>query len=399
MTLSNNVMQNMMKTAAKAQHRDQNVEHAVSTSKSKLQSGLPIFVTVDEVVDDATIKGHLLVDTFGVKAGQRITLRQAQGHTTVRNSLKTAIAGNEWIAKIVKNDLIGFDRGYVENNMVMVGAVAARVHDKMFGQVQVFTAMTRPSKAVVNKKGALQSGIITDGKSAVAVNSPEGLKTAFAKVKSEKWPGGNPGFIIRDRDGHIADFFETKDMSVENLIEDLQHNGVAPSADNILELIPAWHLPMSKEQISKDVNPRVETGKGVIGEFSRQYMAGSEIGYLPSLVVVALEEEWAFGGKTGKIVPVITSMAPVFQREAVSADRLPSSKRAYGGTPNTVLKLYNEEVLVEMHAGRISRRGYEDPTPEKPSYGNRNDNNSGGGYGHDDDEGERPTPKMSFGRR
>lgn len=374
-------------------------EAAVEASKGKLVSGSPIFITLDEIVGPDEIKGHLLVDTFGVKAGQRITLKQATGHTSERNALKTAIAGNDWVAPLVKGDIIGFERGYVENNKVMVGAVAARVHDKLLGEVQVMTAMTRPTKAVVNKKGALQSGIIADGAKAMVVNSVEGLRAAFDRIKSERWPGGNPGFIIRDNDGHTDTFFQTSEKTIDHLIEDLIHADVAPAADYLLELIPAWSLPMGKEQVVKDVNPKNETGKAVVGKFSSQYLTGNELGFLPSLVIVSMEEEWAFGGKTGKIIPVISSMAPVFKRDPVSTERLPTNKRAYGNTPNTILKLYDDEALKRMDSERIDRRGYENPEPSKPSSssGRRYDAPTGGQ--NDEDDYDRPSPRMSFGRR
>lgn len=371
---------------------------AVEASKEKLTKGLPVFVTVDEVVSIDEIKGHLLVDAFGLKAGQKIALKQADGLTTERNALKTAISGNEWVSKLIKGDVIGFECGYVENNKVMVGAISARVNDKLIGEVQVMTAMTRPTKAVVNKKGALQSGIITDGAKAMVVNSVEGLRAAFDRIKSERWPGGNPGFIIRDNDGNTDTFFQTSEKTIDHLIEDLIHADVAPSADYLLELIPAWSLPMGKEQIVKDVNPKNETGKAVVGKFSSQYMTGNELGFLPSLVIVSMEEEWAFGGKTGKIIPVISSMAPVFKREAVSAGRLPTSKRAYGGTPNTILKLYDDEALKRMNSERINRRGYENPEPSRSSSSGRKYDTPSGGQ-NDDDEYDRPSPRMSFGRR
>jgi len=397
MTAAKPAMQ-AMRNAAQSQRGEQAREIAAEASKGKLMSGLPIFVTLDEIVGPDEIKGHLVVDTFGVKAGQRITLKQADGHTSERNSLKTAIAGNDWVAPLVKGDIIGFERGYVENNKVMVGAVAARVHDKLLGEVQVMTAMTRPTKAVVNKKGALQSGIIADGAKAMVVNSVEGLRAAFDRIRSERWPGGNPGFIIRDNDGQTDTFFQTSEKTIDHLIEDLIHADVAPAADYLLELIPAWSLPMGKEQIVKDVNPKNETGKAVVGKFSSQYMTGNELGFLPSLVIVSMEEEWAFGGKTGKIIPVISSMAPVFKREAVSAGRLPTSKRAYGGTPNTILKLYDDEALKRMNFERINRRGYENPEPSRSSSSGRKYDTPSGGQ-NDDDEYGRPSPRMSFGRR
>lgn len=207
--------------------------------------------------------------------------------------------------------------------------------------------------------------------------------------------GGNPGFIIRDSHGGSIDFFDTKERNIDHLIEDLQYENVAPTPDYLLEVIPAWSLQMGKEQVVKDVNPKVETGKSVVGEFSSKYVADNRLGFVPSFVVVSMEEEWAFGGKTGKIIPVISSMSPVFNREPILANRLPTNKRAYGGTPNTILKLYSEDKLKKMKEERITRRGYEDPTPSKPTTSNKARSHQ---PDYDDTE-DRPTPKFILGRR
>src|SRR5690606_26772062 len=144
----------------------------------------------------------------------------------------------------------------------------------------------------------------------------------------------------------------------------------------------------------KDVNPKVKNGKPVIGEFSAKYASNNRLGFLPSLVVVAMAEERAFGGTTGKIIPVISSMAPVYNREPAMADQLPTNKRPHGKTPNTIRKLYDDATVARMKTERAERRGYDDPQPSKPSSGKRYE----APRDYDDDD-HRPTPRFVLGRR
>lgn len=382
-----------------AEDRDREID----ACEKLLRNGHPIFVTIDEIVSVDEIKGHLIVDAYGLKSGVRITLQQSPGFTAQRNALRTAISGNDWIAPLVKGDVVGFEKSYVDaaNNRVMVGAIGVRVHDKLNGKVQVMSAMTRPSKAVVNKKGALQTGLITDGAKAVVVNSVDLLRKAFEQIENERWPGGNPGFLLRDGDGNAQLFIRTPELSFDQFVEDLEHNGSAPAADYLLEVIPAWSLPMGSQQVSKDVNPKQETGKGVIGKFTDQYFMDKSIGMLPSLVVVAEEEEWSFGAKTGKIIPVISSMMPLDRRKPVALSRIPSNKQAFGGKPNTINKLYDEQTLEKMEQERIERRGYPNPEPSKPTsskFGHRKSTDASDGADYDEEE-RRTTPRFSFAKR
>jgi hypothetical protein len=91
-------------------------------------------------------------------------------------------------------------------------------------------------------------------------------------------------------------------------------------------------------------------------------------------------------------------MAPVFKRDPVSIERLPTNKRGYGNTPTTILKLFDDESVKRMNTERVDRRGFENPEPSTPTSAGRNYGNSSGGI--DDDESfERPSPRMTFGRR
>lgn len=317
----------------------------------KLIKGEPLAVTFDEVVegDEPSIKGFLLVDAFGTAANTRVTIKQAPGVKGFKSSLRNHILGSDYISKLRKGDIIGFDSAYAENGVALVGSVSARTHDLLMGNVQVLTAMARPSRSIVNKRGASQFLDIADGQSAVVVNTYEAIETAFHDVKGRSWPGGSPGFFMRDRTGYVGEFFESKDHGIDYLISELKFNEIIRDENYVLELVPAWRLPMGRDQVVKDVDPRVELPKPVSGEFTRKFHnSKGNAGFRACLAVIADEYEWAFGAKTGKTIQVVSSVLPILTKEPVLIDKLPSLKQPFGGNPNTIRTLYSDAIVREM---------------------------------------------------
>src|SRR5690606_16105539 len=102
-------IRDQMKETAQRELGERQQEIAIVSSKKKLEAGIPIFVALDKVVSPNEIIGELLIDTFGVKTGQRVALKQAIGHTFERTALTTAITGNQWVSPLTKGDIIGFD--------------------------------------------------------------------------------------------------------------------------------------------------------------------------------------------------------------------------------------------------------------------------------------------------
>ena len=358
-------------------------------ARELLAGGFPLALRFDEAApgEDPAIKGFLLVDALGTKAGTRVVVRQSEAFRSSRGSLAEALAGSDRVAPLVKGDVVAFSSAYVDGGVARVGAITARVHDRLLGEVQVFTAMARPSQSRVSKKGAMQSLTVADGKAAAVARNAGDVAEAFAAAKGRAWPGGAAGLILRDRKGGTGEFFEEKDAGIDFLLQELSHSGAFAQKDDVLEVIPAWRLPMGRDQVVKDVDPRVETQKPVSGTFTMQFEPKKSRGqgFLPCLVVACDEEEWAFGGKTGKKVRVASAVQPIFRREPVMADRLPSSVRAYGGNVNTVLSLYAAAELSAMAAARADRRG-PDPEPARREEGGQ-------------DEYRPPMPKFAFGRR
>lgn len=354
-----------------------------------LASGVPLAVKFDEALSggEAGFKGFLLVDAFGTKAGTRVSIMQAQGFRSGRGRLAEAVSGSEKVPAMVRGEVVAFSSAYVQDGVARVGQVTARAHDSLMGEVQVFTAMARPSQSRVSKKGAMQSLTVVDGKAAVVGRTYEDVAAAFDAAKARSWPGGAAGLVFRDRAGGTGEFFVDKDSGIDHLVEELRHVDALSGKDDILELIPAWRLPMGRSQVTMDVDPRQETQRPVSGPFTMQFEAKKlrGQGFLPCLVIACEEEEWAFGGKTGKKVRVASSVQPLFRREPVAAEKLPSAVRAYGGNVNTILPLYDDASLKKMAAERAARRG---PDPEPQPADGRGES----------DEHRPPMPKFAFGR-
>jgi len=357
-------------------------------ARELLNGGVPLVVRFDEAVGgpEPAIKGFLVVDAFGTKAGTRVTVMQAEGFRGRRGTLADAIAGTERHPALVKGDIVAFSKAYAHEGVARVGQMTARTHDSQLGHVQVFTAMARASQSKVSKKGASQYLTIADGKAAVVARTYIGVEKAFNEAKARAWPGGAAGLIFRDRQGGTGEFFEEPDSGIDHLLEELNHLGALSGDKDVLEVIPAWRLPMGREQVTLDVDPRVETPRPVSGAFTQQFESKSirGQGFLPCLVIACDEDEWAFGGKTGRRVRVAAGVQPLFGRDPVPAAKLPSSVRAFGGNANTILTLYGDDDLALNAAARVSRRG-PDPQPERAQ-------SKGGNHGH------RPAPPKLFGR-
>lgn len=320
--------------------------------------GEPMLVRVDEIISQDTIRASLLIGSLGFRENQSIVLKTGQDVSASR-SLTTAIAGNDKMARLVPADILAFENVYDYEDVVYAESISARTNDLMTGKVQVVTAMAKPSASRVNKKGALQSLVITNGRNAKTARTPDKVRDFMAWVRREEWPGGAPGMLIRDRGGRvIKEFFEEGRNTINALVEDLEHDGIFTAAEPFLELIPAWRLPMGRSQVLRDVgDPKVEVDSH-IGPFTRRFVSSDTRGFpgfLPCLIVLCEEDQWEFGAKTGRKVMVAAGVQPIDKLPAVSRDQLPTSIRPCKGTPNTINKLYNEETMIAMAKERRVR--------------------------------------------
>jgi hypothetical protein len=223
--------------------------------------------------------------------------------------------------------------------------------------VQVVTAMARPTKSLVNEKGALQSLVITDGGNAKTARSVDKVKQFFSWVRSQPWPGGAPGMIIRDQHGMITkEFFAEGRSTIDSLVEDLEFEEVFNN-DAVIELIPAWRLPMGRDQVTRDVDPKVKTA-AQIGPFTRRFVSKDTKGFpgfLPCLVVLCHEDQWEFGGKTGKKAMVAAGVQPLDKLPPIAREALATSVRVQKSAPNTINRLYDEDTMAAMAKERIQR--------------------------------------------
>ncbi|NTF17383.1 hypothetical protein G6L37_03005 [Agrobacterium rubi] len=320
--------------------------------------GEPVTLRVDQIVSADTVRGSLLVGSLGFKANQSITIKAGQG-VTASKSLMTAIAGNDRAAMLVPNDVIAFENAYEYEGTIYADAVSARTNDMQRGKVQVVTAMVRPSKSLVNKKGALQSIVIADGKNAKTAKTTDKVREFFAWIASQQSPGGTPGILVRDRGGRVTkEFFAEGRSTVDALIEDLEHEDTFAEEGSIIEMIPVWRLPMGRSQVLRDIgDPKTEVS-AQIGPFTRQFVSPDTRGFpgfLPCLVVLCEEDQWEFGAKTGRKAVVAAGVQPIDKLPPIAREKLPTAVRNYKGVPNGINRLYSDETMVAMAKERLIR--------------------------------------------
>lgn len=322
------------------------------------QGGSPMIVRVDEILGKDVIRASLLIGSLDIKANQSVVIQTGQEVGAAR-SLTTAIAGSEKASKLVPADIIAFENVYDFDGQLYAEAIGTRTNDMMRGKVQVATAMAKPSKSVVNKKGALQSVIITDGRNAKTARSLDKVRDFMTWAGKLEGPGGTAGALIRDRGGRvIKEFFVEGRNTVASLLEDLEHDEAFASEDAVLELIPAWRLPMGRTQVIRDVGDPKKEADPQIGPFTRRFVSPDTKGFpgfLPCLVILCEEDQWEFGANTGKKAMVAAGVQPIDKLPAIGRDRLPTSVRDCKGTPNGINKLYDDETMLAMAKERQAR--------------------------------------------
>jgi hypothetical protein len=351
-------------------------------ARAKLSGGAPLITMVDEIVSHDTVKAQLIVDAFGTKAGIRITLKQSMASPDFR-SLSTAIKGNEFSAPLRKGDVLCFNQVYADTvdglTVAMVGPVTARTNDKLRGDVQLLTAMARPSKSS-NKKasGATQYLTIVEATKAMSVGSFDDVKKAWDVVKGLKSPGGSAGFVIRDRLAKQGgDWFEKKGESIQVFIDELDQQD-AFVGDALIELIPAWSVKMSRDQVAQDIDLRTEITP-TIGRVGKLFDFGDKkgiLGFHPCAIIIADEPETGFNSSlTGNVIRTVAGLQPCYQRKAVNFLSLPTNLREFDGKPNRVARYWSDEQVSSLKADRVSRRGPDAPITKPAAAGGGNAEN------------------------
>lgn len=357
---------------------------AAAFNRDQLQElmakGDPVVLRVDEVLGDDAVRGALLVKSLGRAADQQIVLQDAFDGLRAR-SLRAAIQGTNFVAPLAAADVVTFESAFELDGKIRSGTLSGRSHGKMPGDVQVISAMVRPSDAVVNKKGALQSLTISSGEDARSARSVEKVLEVLDWARDQAWPGGAAGVIMRDGGRRTKEFFEERGLDRRALMEDLEEE--FERQGHLLEVIPAWKVQMGFEQVTRDVDPTKPTTQPVSGPFARRFSLGNGYkGFVRCIVVLADEEERAFGGLTGNIIRVAAGVQPITRLPAVARENLEARTRKTD-KPAGIHKLYDDETVRLMAEERAERYPREERQPVVSTYRGRA---GGSNYSSDEDD-------------
>jgi len=332
-------------------------------NQERLEGGQPLVVRLTSISEDGSAIGELLVDALRTPAGTKVSIASAPC-VRLRMSLDACIRGNDQTPASRVGDVIAFASAYAKDGIAYVGEVSAREHEGHEGPVQILTAMARASRSKVSKRGPLQTLTVTDGDAAKVARSVDEVVKLLSETASRAWPGGDAGLIMRDEEGRSAEYFLGFDRDEDFLADELKRNKTFENGR--LELIPAWRIPMGREQILREIDPRKETDWRS-GPVTRMFEFGTSRinqGFLPCMLILGDEEEWAFKAKTGRTHRVVLGLQPILGRNPVSAARLPSAVRSFGGRSNGVKVLY-DDVTLRKRAETRSPKATE-PSPSKP---------------------------------
>lgn len=347
------------------------------------------FERADQSAEGLTIVAELLTNAYKAPAGKRIMIRQAPG-ISGRDSLDEIVNGSEKVSKSVRGDIVCFSSSFLKNGIAFVGKASARTHDGIVGKHQVVTAMARCSQSRVTKRGPSQSLTVTDGDAAIIASTVEEVIGVLKAAESKTWPGGDAGLIIRNREGATIEWFNGFDRDAAYLAEELRAEETM--VGQRLEVIPAWRVPMSRDQVVRDINPTKEAGatSGPVTNLFEHKDNRWKQGFLPCVIVLSEEDEWAFKAKTGKRIRVVSGVQPILGRIPVLANRLPSAVRKYGGNSNTILQVFSDQEITNA----ANRRAALQPPVEREQPRRERDEDR-----QDDDFESGSSSRLGFARR
>lgn len=343
-------------------------------AERKLAKGVPLIARIEEIdSDQETVEATLLMDAFGAKRGTRVAIKQAPTLTYGPDQLKNAIIGTQYDAKAQSGDIVGFSAAYLENDTVMAGRIGARTHGEMLGNVQVIMAPARPSTSRVTKKGATQFLSIADPFEARSIRTLENAEKFMRAFEQEKLDAGTlAGVIMRTKDRNVGEFRPTEEKDISYLMEELEHDQIF--ADNEpITFIPTMNIQVGRDQIRRELDPKIPTDGWVRGKLSRQYTHenGREAGFRPTIVVISDEEEWAFGGKTGKIKRYASGIQPAIKCEPIMPRDLEVPTKDGSKKIVQIQRLYTEEQMAAAAEERGRKTRFGEVNPPSPSSGGR----------------------------
>ena len=309
------------------------------------------------------------------KRGQRLKpiLSRASGTTieAIRDGAP-ASEGKKAVARTGPGDLVVFRAAYVEGDTLVGDRIVSRIHDGMKGRVQIAYALARPTRTSVSKRGISQRMNIIDPSSAAKVSKREEMLALVREVYARAWPGGDPIFMFRDG-------ARTEDVEIENdgKKRETPEEFVARMVDvnkllskGPIEIIPKWTLPMGREQVMREgLDPKIDA-KGVDGKFTSLWPANArERGYVPTLLILGDEEEWAFGQGTGKTQRTVLGAHPMnTTRPAFPNDVATAVRRTKDAVPFGVNLLVKSDSDLDAAAkAREFRNPKPSVTPSRPA--------------------------------
>jgi hypothetical protein len=366
---------------------------SIEISREFLEGGVPLVVKLERADvsgDGLTMIGELVIDAYKAPAGKRIMIRQAPG-IRGRDGLEEILNGSEKAAASAPGDIVCFAASFLKNGIAYVGKATARTHDGIVGKHQVVTAMARASQSRVTKRGPVHSLTVTDGTAAKIATSVDEVVAMLDAAEKRTWPGGDAGLIMRNREGATIEWFNGFDRDAAYLAEELRAQETMVGQK--LEVIPAWRIPMSRDQVMREIDPTKESSP-ISGPVTKQFEHKDnrwKQGFLPCVIVLSDEDEWAFKAKTGKKQRVVSGVQPILGRVPLMANRLPSAVRQFGGHANGILQVFSNEEIAKAAA----RRAAAQPTETRTEAGRRDHHDA------DFDEGfdSGSTLKLGLARR
>ncbi|MBY3151189.1 hypothetical protein HFO56_02045 [Rhizobium laguerreae] len=327
--------------------------------QEQLLKGQPLFLEIDDVVSADTVSGVLVLGAFGAPSDTKVHVKQVRTHSHI-DSLTRHIQGNDYFPALRKGDIVAFDRVFIDGGDAMTAHITARTHDGMKGRVQFLMGMARASSTMVSKRGAQQFLTIVDGSQAYRADDDGDIRAAYKNICAMPWTAGAGGFIARTFNGRTVEYHVNGENPLEGFIEEMTVQGHL-HGKNWIELIPARKFPVGRDQVARDVDVRNEVKKAV-GKVGKQFMPqkGPYPGFRKSAIILCDEDEWAFGGKTGKVHRVAAGIQPLDRGVPVVESRsLPS--RIHHRNVMDVSGLYSEATMDRMAEERAERRP---PEPE-----------------------------------
>lgn len=317
--------------------------------------------------DDAGATATLLADGPLGPGGTQVRLVQGpcQGLklADLASGRPPARDGGNPVPATAPGEAVVFEHALARDGVLMVGKVATRMHDGMAGKVQMARMFARPTRASVSKRGPTQFVTLTDPTKARVVKDAAGFAEFVARELTSPWPGGLHGVLLR-AGGECREIMADSDD--RGWVESTEKFAARLGADGLfggspVEVIPLWTLPVGKEQFSRDANPFKLTEGPVYGPFTSLYNKG----FLPSMAIIADEEVWAFGGKTGRTARTLVGLHPLRTDLRLRPENLPTPATSKVAVTPMRLFYRSEAEVDEAAAARARRRGTAPSAPAR----------------------------------